>query len=217
MLHTLHIRLRFRLLLASTILLLIAMVCAPNNQHVVFIGMLCLVLAGVNALPRPHPMHRVVLILGIAVLLLKALTLLGLMSYHISNFGMAVLYALLFFALIHRLTRQRPVTAELLYGLVAIYLQIALLFAILYDGIEIFRPGSFASGPGIAPLEADDFTYFSLITLTTVGYGDIYPIHPLARLLVNIEAVTGVMFIGLSMARSLMLIADDTEQDLPRN
>lgn len=214
MLHTLRIRFRFRLLLASTILLVMAMVCFPNNQHAVFIGMLFLVLAGVNALPKPHPMHKFVLLLGITVLLLKALTLLGFMSYHISNFGMVGLYALLFSALIHRLTRQRPVTGELLYGLIAIYLQIALLFAILYDGIEIFRPGSFVAGTGVAPLEADDFTYFSLITLTTVGYGDIYPIHPLARLLVNFEAVTGVMFIGLSMARSLMLISDDSEQDL---
>ncbi|MBF7731653.1 potassium channel family protein [Pseudomonas sp. N040] len=214
MLHTLRIRFRFRLLLASTLLLIIAMLCAPNNQHAVFVGMLFLVLAGVNALPRPHLMQRAVLILGIVVLLLKALTLLGILSYHISNFGMAGLYALLFSALIHRLTRQRPVTGELLYGLVAIYLQIALLFAILYDGIEIFRPGSFVAGSGIAPLEADDFTYFSLITLTTVGYGDIYPIHPLARLLVTFEAVTGVMFIGLSMARSLMLIADDSVDEL---
>jgi len=63
-------------------------------------------------------------------------------------------------------------------------------------------------------LEHDDFTYFSMITLTTVGYGDIYPMHPLARMLVSFEAVTGVLFIGLSMARSLMLINDDPQKGL---
>lgn len=214
MLQTLRIRFRFRLLLASTVFLLIALMSMPENQHAIFIGMLFLVFTGVNALPRQHPMHRVVLLLGVTNLLLKALVLLDLVSFHLSNVGMAALYAVLFFALIHRLTRQRPVTGELLYGLVAIYLQIALLFSILYDGIEIFWPGSFAGGAGVAPLGSEDFAYFSLITLTTVGYGDIYPIHPAARLLVTFEAVTGVMFIGLSMARSLMLISDDPEDDL---
>ena len=61
-----------------------------------------------------------------------------------------------------------------------------------------------------------DLFYYTVITFGTVGYGDIYPIHPLARLLVTLEAVTGVLFIGLSMARSLMLISEDDDSDLPR-
>lgn len=214
MLQTLRVRFRFRLLLASTILLLISMMTGTDNQHALMLSMLFLVLTGANALPKKHPMHVVVLTLGGAILLIKALALAGITSHHIGNFGMAGLFAVLFFALIHRLTHQRPVTGELLYGLVAVYLQIGLLFAILYDGIEAFWPGSFNTAAGVASLDAHDFTYFSLITLTTVGYGDIYPLHPAARILATFEAVTGVLFIGLSMARSLMLISEETLDDL---
>ena len=217
MLQNLRARFRFRLLLASTVLLLIAMMSVPDNQYAVFLSMAFLVAAGVNALPKKHPMHPVVLILGLTVLLCKALTAMGMMSYHVGNFGLAILYAVLFFALIHRLTHQRPVTGELLYGLAAIYLQIALLFAILYDGIEMFWPGSFSISTGVAPLEIGDVAYFSRITLAAVGDGDIYPLHPAARILVTFEAVTGVLFIGLSMARSLMLISDDNVDELERD
>ena len=216
MLQTLRVRFRFRMLLASTVLLVAVMMSIPENQHMVFVSMLLLVFAGTNALPKKHPMHRVVLTLGIVVLILKAMGLMGVVSHQLGNFGMAALYAVLFSALIHRLTHARPVTPEMMYGLVAVYLQIALLFAILYDGIELFAPGSFSAGADVMPLGPEDFTYFSLITLTTVGYGDIYPIHPLARILVTFEAVTGVLFIGLSMARSLMLISDDPDIELDK-
>ena len=216
MLQTIRVRFRFRMLLASTILLVMTMMSMPHNQHLVFVSMLLLVLAGTNALPNKDPMHLVVLSLGITVLVLKFLSLFNLIPILFSNIGMAALYIALFSALIHRLTHQRPVRPELFYGLVAVYLQIGLLFAIFYDGIELLSPGSFAAGTSVAPLDARDFTYFSLITLTTVGYGDIYPIHPVARILVTFEAVTGVLFIGLSMARSLMLISDDPVDGLKK-
>lgn len=217
MLHALRIRFRFRLLLASTLILLLIMMWGVPHPAAVLLGLLLLVLSGINALPSHHPMFKLVLFLGASNLLLKSLVALEIVSFRFSNFGMALLYMVLFAALIHRLTRQRPVTPELLYGLIAIYLQIGLLFAILYDGLEVFYPGAFAHGTGVSPLQGGDFTYFSLITLTTVGYGDIYPVHPLARMLVSLEAVTGVLFIGLSMARSLMLISEDTEDELGKS
>ena len=217
MLHALRIRFRFRLLLASTLILLLIMMWGEPHPVAVLLGLLLLVLSGMNALPSQHPMFKLLVFLGVCNLLLKSLVALEVVSFRYSNIGMVLLYVVLFAALIHRLTRQRPVTPELLYGLIAIYLQIALFFAILYDSLEIFYPGAFAHGTGVAPLQGGDFTYFSLITLTTVGYGDIYPIHPLARMLVSLEAVTGVLFIGLSMARSLMLISEDAQDDAEKS
>jgi len=217
LLHALRIRFRFRLLLASTLILLLIMMWGVPHPAAVLLGLLLLVLSGMNALPSQHPMFKLLVVRGVGNLLLKSLVALEVVSFRFSNFGMALLYMVLFAALIHRLTRQRPVSPELLYGLIAIYLQIGLLFAILYDGLEVFYPGSFAHGTGVSPLQGGDFTYFSLITLTTVGYGDIYPVHPLARMLVSLEAVTGVLFIGLSMARSLMLISEDTEDELGKS
>lgn len=182
----------------------------------IFASTLLLIISGINALPKQHRTRKLVAALGVISLLLNVLVHFQLINFRYANFAMAGVFLVLFSSLIHRLTHQRPVTSELLYGLVAMYLQIGLVFAICYDGLEVFQPGSFAFSNGIAPLERDDFTYFSLITLTTVGYGDIYPVAPLARMLVTFEAVTGVLFIGLSMARSLMLINDDTRDDLEK-
>ncbi len=214
MLLALRVRFRFRLLLAATLCLLTILMWNPESEHLVFFGVLLLVLTGTNTLPKQNRMHRPVLLMGCLTLALKGLALLGLLPYHYGNLSMAALYAVLFFALIHRLTRERPVTGELLYGLIAVYMQIALLFAIVYEVIEKLSPGAFNAPAGVV-LDMGDFTYFSLITLTTVGYGDIYPLHPVARLLVTFEAVTGVLFIGLSMARSLMLISEDEDEELP--
>ncbi|SDT96720.1 Ion channel [Pseudomonas pohangensis] len=207
-------RARFRLLLAATVALMVTMMWHRADHFAVFCCALLLTLAGINALPSHKPMYKVVIALGVINTLMMTLVQFDLIRLQVSNLSMAALYIVLFSSLIHRLTRERPVTGELLYGLVAIYLQIALLFAIFYQAIETLYPNAFAATAGVLPLEHDDFTYFSMITLTTVGYGDIYPMHPLARMLVSFEAVTGVLFIGLSMARSLMLINDDPQKGL---
>ena len=211
---TLCNRARFRLLLAATGALMMAMMWPRADHRAVFVCALFFICAGINALPSQKPMRRVVIVLGVINVLVMLLVEFKLIKWQASSYSMATLYIVLFFSLIHRLTRERPVTGELIYGLVAVYLQIALLFAILYQGVETLFPNAFAASTGILPLAHDDFIYFSMITLTTVGYGDIYPVHPLARMLVSIEAVTGVLFIGLSMARSLMLISDDSQDGL---
>jgi hypothetical protein len=190
------------------------MMSPKANILVILANTLLLMLSGINALPKLHRMRSVVAGLGLISILLTTLVHYGQISYHYENIATAGLFLVLFSSLIHRLTHQRPVTGELLYGLVAMYLQIGLVFAIGYDVVESFLPGSFAFSSEIAPLDRNDFTYFSMITLTTIGYGDIYPVAPVARMLVTLEGVTGVLFIGLSMARSLMLISEDTSDDL---
>ncbi len=50
-----------------------------------------------------------------------------------------------------------------------------------------------------------DFIYFSFVTLTTVGYGDIAPVHPFARSLCNVEAVIGQLYPATLLARLVSL------------
>jgi voltage-gated potassium channel Kch len=73
----------------------------------------------------------------------------------------------------------------------------------LYNVIEAINPGSFvqtgAAPPATVPRPA--FLYFSLITLTTVGYGDILPISPVARMLAALEGATGALYIAITVAR----------------
>ena len=209
-----HSRYRFRFLLGCTVILLMIMMSPKANILLILASTLLLMTSGINALPKLHRMRGVVAGLGLISILLTTLVHYEHISDRYENFATAGLFLVLFSSLIQRLTHQRPVTSELLYGLVAMYLQIGLVFAIGYDAVEAFLPGSFAFSSEIAPLDRNDFTYFSMITLTTIGYGDIYPVAPLARMLVTLEGVTGVLFIGLSMARSLMLISEETSDDL---
>lgn len=88
-----------------------------------------------------------------------------------------------------------------LFGAVCIFLLLAILWAILYQFLEVLTPGSFsgiASDP--AYLHFHRFVYFSLVTLTTLGYGDIAPATPLASILATLEAVVGVFYIAILVA-----------------
>jgi len=102
------------------------------------------------------------------------------------------------------------VTAHRLRGAVLVYLNVASLFAIAYAVIDAHAPGGivmadghvFAAGPGERTAA---LTYFSLTTIATSGYGDIVPVHPLARSLANLESVFGHLFPATLLARLVAL------------
>ena len=104
--------------------------------------------------------------------------------------------------------REGPVTFQRIQGAVAAYLLIALMFAAAYTWVALAVPDAF-SGPPPTPDEQHDavqrFLYFSFVTLTTVGYGDITPQAPLARSLAMLEALIGQMFPSILLARLVSL------------
>jgi hypothetical protein len=104
--------------------------------------------------------------------------------------------------------REGPVTSQRIQGAVAAYLLVALLFAVAYTWIDSLIPDAF-KGPPPTPLEQYDavqrFIYFSFVTLTTTGYGDITPHAPVARSLAMLEAVIGQMFPSILLARLVSL------------
>ena len=89
-----------------------------------------------------------------------------------------------------------PVTRHRIHGAVCAYLLFGLMWAAAYAFIGEAFPQAFsvASGAGLADNLTSRFVYFSFVTLTTVGYGDITAVHPLARTLVIAEALTGQLF-----------------------
>jgi hypothetical protein len=79
--------------------------------------------------------------------------------------------------------------------------------------MEAFRPGSFDISPNLVtdcepgrPLP-QVLTYFSFVTLTTVGYGDISPVTPATRTLAWIEAVTGQFYLAVIVAGLVSMLA----------
>ena len=104
--------------------------------------------------------------------------------------------------------RAPRVNSEVLCAGIAIYLLLGLLWAIAYRLVAGLAPDAFAfSVPADATQRMTPFAafYFSFITLTTVGYGDITPVSQLARMLAMLEAMTGTLFVGVLIARLVSL------------
>ena len=92
-------------------------------------------------------------------------------------------------------------------GAVLLYLSIGLLFAALFCFVATFQANAF-TGMGVVRdnlAVADNLIYFSFVTLTSVGYGDISPVHPYARGLANVEAIIGQLYPATLLARLVTL------------
>jgi len=94
---------------------------------------------------------------------------------------------------------QGKVNIRRVQGAVIVYLLIGLIFSLAYHSIYILNPVNTFNG--ISGIHKKNFIYFSLCTLTTVGYGDITPLSPFARSLSNAEAVVGQLFPAVLIAR----------------
>ena len=86
-------------------------------------------------------------------------------------------------------------------GSITIYLLIGIIWALLYGLIEVLIAGSFSGNLlNVGGSRFWDLIYFSFVTLTTLGYGDILPMNTYARTLAYIEAIVGQFYIALLVA-----------------
>jgi hypothetical protein len=88
-----------------------------------------------------------------------------------------------------------------LHTAASIYLLLGLVWFALYSAIEDFYPGSIlhSSNTPIAD-RPSELLYFSLVTLSTIGYGDVLPVHPEVRILAALEGITGVLYVAITVA-----------------
>jgi hypothetical protein len=103
-------------------------------------------------------------------------------------------------ALFAYLQAAQRVAARHLYAAGSIYLQLVLMFFALYTTISALAPDSFEKTSGGTTSQAVDLLYFSMVTLTTVGYGDIVPVRGIVRILAGLEATMGVMYVAITVA-----------------
>jgi ion channel len=99
--------------------------------------------------------------------------------------------------------RRGPITTRRIEGAIAVYLLLGFSWAQAYELVALWHPGAFTGavdGGGSLP-----WTYYSFVTLTTMGYGDIMPVHPLARAGAVLEALTGQLYLAILLARLVSL------------
>jgi hypothetical protein len=107
-------------------------------------------------------------------------------------------------ALLRYVLDRRPITTDKVFGAVAAYILIALSFASLFGFLQVFEAEAFtatiAHGPD-GKLNWSDLMYFSFTVLTSTGFGEITPATPMARALIVIEQLLGVMYVAFLIAR----------------
>jgi hypothetical protein len=159
-----------------------------------------LLLSGVRALGEPRLAKSVLMPVALAALAVD----LGSWIVPVPQpwvLGMGLLSLALFLVVVLGLTlRAGPVNAHRLLGGVAAYLLLGVIWAYAYALVGLVRPDAF-SGPVDTVDGPRALYYFSFVTLTTVGYGDVLPVAPGARSLAMLEAVTGPLYLAILIAR----------------
>jgi Ca2+/Na+ antiporter len=95
---------------------------------------------------------------------------------------------------------HKEVTRDLIIGAAVVYLFMALMWTFIFVAVETLHPGSFNIPEGQNIEASRQFVYYSFVTLTTLGYGDITPATSMARSLCILEAVIGQLYLVVQVA-----------------
>ncbi|NKB46895.1 MAG: hypothetical protein GKR77_03830 [Legionellales bacterium] len=112
-------------------------------------------------------------------------------------------FSVLLFASLHYTVRDSTITLNHLCGAVCTYLFIGLTWSYLYLLIELLQPESFYPTTEVVEQGSQSlkFIYYSFVTLTTLGYGDIRPISDIAKTTSWLEAATGQLYLTILIAQ----------------
>jgi hypothetical protein len=167
---------------------------------VIDVGLSALLLAGVAAVSTLPAVRALLFVLVVGALVVRW----GLFSAPATAASALVTVVAMAFVVLAQAFRAGPVNVHRIQGAVAAYLLLGLAWALSYELVALLATGAFAvTGP--AEPERHRFIYFSFVTLTTVGYGDVTPVHPVARSLAVAEALTGQLYPAILLARLVSL------------
>ena len=119
--------------------------------------------------------------------------------------GLSLIFlGILLAVVIAQVFREGKVTSHRIRGAIAIYLLLGALWAFMYQMVALNIPQAFRLPEGLVAGDSDalrrELTYFSFVTLTTTGYGDITAVHPVARTLAMLEALVGQLYPAIVLA-----------------
>jgi ion channel len=127
-----------------------------------------------------------------------------------------VLVAFVVVNLLRFVWRAPSVNIEVLCASISAYLMLGLMWTMAYWLVDQLTPGgafSFNTNAGTRSMNGFTGFYFSFITLSTVGYGDITPVSRIARWLAALEAMTGLLYVAVLIARLVALYSSPKSDD----
>ncbi len=140
-----------------------------------------------------------VAIVAIVVLSTLVQAIIGRQGNDGTGYLMFVLLLIAPIVVLARIIRHEVVSMETILGALCVYVLLGIAFAGIYAGINDFERLGFFAQPG--PKNNVDFLYFSFVTQTTVGYGDLTPGTDAGRVIVTFEALIGQVFLVTLVAR----------------
>src|ERR1043165_9785882 len=218
-------RLKFRRF--STVQLLVALaallICAPfveelEGGRLILSGLFSLVLlAAVVAVAGRKRTLIIALVLAATAITARWINYFRPDLIHAAVFLVCALLLLAFVIghLLYFVLRAPVVNVEVLCASIAAYLMLGLMWTVAYWLVDQLRPGgafSFNTNRGAQSMNGFTGFYFSFITLSTVGYGDIPPVSQAARWLAALEAMTGLLYVAVLIAR-LVSVYSTTKLD----
>lgn len=168
-----------------------------------------LLLSGLYGLSRRRASLIIGLVLSLLAFVGRALYIAGPAGW--SDRTLAILdhasalpiFAFLLAFILTRVLRSERIRWDTISGAICVYLLIGMLWALVYALVLTVNPDAitFAFAPSTETSRRGGMVYFSFVTLTTLGYGDVIPHSPLARSLATLEAVIGPLYLTILVAR----------------
>lgn len=212
-----HLISRYRFLSIFIILIVFCLLKAVNAQFGWFerIDIFFAILIASSLLIVGH--KNTVLLSFIIFIIFTYVLLLVLQAYYASSVVQALklFFAVFFFILmtifcLYFTLQDKTISITTIFGSLCVYLFIGLVFAYIYLFIETISPMSFS---GLHAQEETRGIYFSFITLTTVGFGEIVPLKPIVQTLVWIESFLGQSYLAVIIGQLVgRYIADQMQE-----
>jgi hypothetical protein len=175
-----YIRLRILLDILSSITIIIAMFAASRKKRHI-------ALAVILALPMLLSLWAKYFLVSEGIVVLGkffGIAFLGFVIVQVSKF----------------IYRSEAVTKDLIFAAIVVYLLMAVMWELIYMLLELLQPGAFNIPDRLVNGHPQVFLYFSLVTITTLGYGDITPVTEIATALSTLESLVGQIYLVVVVA-----------------
>jgi hypothetical protein len=197
---------------------LIADALFSENRLLTYSILAMLIISGPMAAGKTRARRVVTLVLAVGMIGLGYATTVS-ESDHL-EFIAYMVASLFFMDMIYLISRsvlieETQVTGETIWAAINIYLLFGMMFAFLYSAVLALNSGAFAGG--ILENDKQDITqymvYYSFVTMTTLGYGDITPKVHVAATLAYVQALVGQLYVAILIARLVSMYSTQSEED----
>ncbi len=210
-------RLRFRFLFVALLLVILASPFLDDSflHRAYFVVLFAMVMLAAILIASDRHWHKLVALAIGAVWLVVSLIGLSWQTGAVTIFAnllVCLFSAFVLYLVMSNVVSAKEVDLNILLGAASVYLLIAIAWTASYIVIFELDPEAFKLIHGEARPYFHQFLYFSLTTLTTVGYGDITPVSPFAQIWATMEAVFGTLYMALLVARLVGLYQSQKAQ-----